>query len=244
MHALSSNDLTSLEKTLGYTFKKKPLLQEAVTHKSYAHEKQNRDVPFNERMEFLGDAVLELIISEHLYSSYLEYTEADLSKIKAYAVQESTLAEIAEKLDIGRHLLLGKGEELTGGRGKPSLLANGFEAVLAAIHLDGGYERSKTFVLDQLKGKMEDITKNNVIFDFKTNLQEVAQAEFGILPTYVTDKEEGPEHRKTFEVKVFINDDFLGAGSGKTKKAAAQKAAEVALKKIKADKDKAELGGA
>lgn len=238
MHALSSNDLTSLEKALGYTFKKKSLLKEAITHKSYAHEKLNRRVLFNERMEFLGDAVLELIISEHLYSSHLEYTEADLSKIKAYAVQESTLAEIAEKLYIGKHLLLGKGEELTGGREKPSLLANGFEAVLAAIYLDGGYERSKTFVLDQLKDKVDDFTKNNQIFDFKTNLQEVVQAEFGILPTYVTEKEEGPDHRKTFEVKVFINDDFLGAGSGKTKKAAAQKAAEEGLKKITANTEK------
>ena len=238
MHALSSKDLTSLEKALGYTFKKKSLLKEAVTHKSYAHENQNRRILFNERMEFLGDAVLELIISEHLYSSHLEYTEADLSKIKAYAVQESTLAEISEKLNIGCHLLLGKGEELTGGREKPSLLANGFEAVLAAIYLDGGYEKSKTFVLDQLKDKMEDLTKNNLIFDFKTNLQEVAQAEFGMLPTYVTHKEEGPEHRKTFEVKVFINDDFLGAGSGKTKKAAEQKAAEEGLKTITKDKEK------
>lgn len=232
MLALSSKDLTSLEKALGHTFKKKALLKEAVTHKSYAHEKQDNRVAFNERMEFLGDAVLELIISEHLYSSYLEYTEADLSKIKAYAVQESTLAEIAEKLDIGRYLLLGKGEELTGGREKPSLLANAFESVLAAIYLDGGYERSKKFVLDQLITKMEDLTKNNLIFDFKTKLQEVAQAEFGILPMYVTHKEEGPEHRKTFEVKVFINEEFLGAGSGRTKKAAAQKAAEAGLKKI------------
>lgn len=237
MHVLSSKDLTSLEKTLGHTFKKKSLLREAVTHKSYAHEKQDNLVLFNERMEFLGDAVLELIISEHLYSSNIEYTEADLSKIKAYAVQESTLAEIAKKLDLGKYLLLGKGEELTGGRGKPSLLANAFEAVLAAIYLDGDYKRSKAFVLDQLNDKMEDMTKNNLIFDFKTNLQEIAQAEFGVLPTYVTHKEEGPQHKKTFGVKVFINDDFLGAGSGNTKKAAAQKAAEEGLKKITANKE-------
>ena len=237
MHALSSKDLTSLEKALGHTFKKKDLIIEAITHKSYAHEKQDKCVLFNERMEFLGDSVLELIISEHLYYSNLEYTEADLSKIKAYAVQESTLAEIAEKLDIGRHLLLGKGEELTGGREKPSLLANGFEAVLAAIYLDGGYERSKKFVLDQLKGKIDDFKINKFVFDFKTKLQEIAQAEFGVLPTYVTHKEEGPEHSKTFEVKVFINDDFLGEGSGKTKKAGAQKAAESALKRIMTNKN-------
>ncbi|GBE41682.1 MAG TPA: ribonuclease III [Nitrospirae bacterium] len=238
MDALSSRDLISLEKALGHTFKKKALLKEAITHKSYAHEKQDSHVLFNERMEFLGDAVLELIISEHLYSANLEYTEADLSKIKAYAVQESTLAEIAEKLDIGKALLLGKGEELTGGREKPSLLSNGFEAILAAIYLDGGYERSRIFVIDQLKGKMDDFTKNKLVFDFKTKLQEIAQAEFGILPTYVTHKEEGPEHSKTFEVNVFINDNFLGEGAGKTKKAAAQKAAEAALKRIEADKEK------
>ena len=237
MHALSSKDLNSLEKALGYTFKNKSLLKEAITHKSYAHEKQNKLVLFNERMEFLGDAVLELIISEHLYSANLEYTEADLSKIKAYAVQESTLAEIAEKLHIGTALLLGKGEELTGGREKPSLLANGFEALLAAIYLDGGYESAKTFVLAQLKSKMDDLTKNNLIFDFKTKLQEVVQAEYGILPTYITHKEEGPDHSKTFEVKVFIKDDFMGEGSGKTKKAAEQKAAEEGLKTITTDKE-------
>lgn len=236
MPALSSKDLTGLEHALGHTFRNRVLLKEAITHKSYSHEKQDNRVPFNERMEFLGDAVLELIISEHLYSSYLEYTEADLSKIKAYAVQESTLAEIAEKLDLGRYLLLGKGEESTGGRAKPSLLANAFESVLAAIYLDGGYEVSKHFVLDQLAAKMEDLTKNNLIFDFKTKLQEVAQAEFGILPSYVTHKEEGPEHKKTFEVKVYINDVFLGAGSGRTKKAAAQKAAEAGLIKLTEDR--------
>jgi ribonuclease-3 len=225
--------LTSLEKALGYTFKKKSFLKEAVTHKSYAHEIQDSRVLFNERMEFLGDSVLELIISEHLYSAYIEFSEADLSKIKAYAVQESTLAEISKKLGIGRYLLLGKGEENTGGRKKPSLLSNAFEAVLAAIYLDGGYKKAKLFVLDHLNTKMEELTQNNVIFDFKTKLQEVAQASFGVLPKYVTHKEEGPEHRKIFEVKVYIKDKFFGRGAGKTKKAAAQKAAEEGLKKIK-----------
>ena len=233
MHAFSSKDLSSLENSVGHKFKKKSLLKEAITHKSFAHEQQNPDHLYNERMEFLGDSVLELIISEYLYYSYTEFTEADLSKIKAYAVQESTLAEVAQSLDLGSFLFLGKGEELTGGREKPSLLANAIEAVIAAIHLDGGFKKSKEFVLTYLVPKIEKLTTDNVVVDFKTEFQEVSQAQFGVLPEYVTHKENGPEHRKTFEVKVFINDDLLGTGQGKTKKAAAQKAAEAGLKNIK-----------
>jgi ribonuclease-3 len=227
-----SKDLSKFEESLGYSFKKISRLKEALTHKSYAHEKQG-NLPFNERMEFLGDAVLELIISEYIYSLYAEYTEADLSKIKAYAVQESTLADNAKSLKIGKHLLLGKGEEITGGRKKPSLLADAFEAILAAIYLDGGYKNAKEFVLRQLAVKIDELAKNNFIFDFKTKLQEVAQAHFGVLPKYTIHSEEGPEHKKTFEVQVFINNELLGSGKGKTKKSAAQKAAETGLNKIK-----------
>ena len=234
MHASSSKNLTDLEKALGYTFRKKSFLKEAVTHKSYAHEKHNKDICFNERLEFLGDAVLELIISEYLYTTYSEYTEADLSRIKAYTVQESTLSATALELDMGAHLLLGKGEEITGGREKPSLLANVFEAVLAAIYLDGGYKKAREFVLRHLTGRIDRIKSDKFIFDSKTRLQEVAQAQFGVLPRYVTHNEEGPEHKKVFEVKVFIKDDLLGSGKGRTKKAASQKAAEAALKTIDA----------
>ncbi|GBD97150.1 MAG TPA: ribonuclease III [Nitrospirae bacterium] len=232
MRVSSSKNLTGLENSIGYTFKKKSLLKEALTHKSYAHEKSRESILFNERLEFLGDAVLELIVSENLFSAHSEYTEADLSKIKAYVVQESTLAQTAKDLDIGAYLCLGKGEEITGGRKKPSLLADAFEALLAAIYLDGGYKKAKKFVLDHLMNKIEEIEANRHIFDFKTKLQEIAQAQFGVLPRYIIHKEEGPEHKKTFEVKVFIKDDFLGSGKGKTKKAAAQKAAGEGLKKI------------
>jgi ribonuclease-3 len=185
-------------------------------------------------MEFLGDAVLELIMSEYLYCMYQDYTEADLSKLKAYAVQESTLANIAQRMKIGAFLKLGKGEELTGGRRKPSLLANAYEALLAAIYLDGGYRKARNFVLSFMTPKIEDLATNNFVFDFKTKFQEVVQARFGILPKYLTHKEEGPEHKKIFEVKVFIDDDYYGSGKGKTKKAAAQKAAEAGLKRIRA----------
>jgi ribonuclease-3 len=231
-----SEDLPGLEASLGYAFKRKSRLKEALTHKSYAHEKSNDRTSCNERMEFLGDAVLELIISEYLFSSYPEYTEAELSKIKAYIVQESTLAQTAKDIDIGRHLRLGKGEEMTRGRKKSSLLSDAFEAVLAAIYMDGGYKHAKEFVLRHLTCKIDELTESNVIFDFKTKIQEVAQAQFGVLPRYVIHKEEGPEHQKTFEVKVFIKDNFLGSGKGKTKKAAAQKAAEEGLNKINREK--------
>ena len=233
MHASSSENLSALESSIGYTFKKKSLLKEALTHKSFAHEQQENPIAFNERMEFLGDSVLELVMSEYLYCMYKEYTEADLSKIKSYAVQESTLANIAQSLDIGVHLKLGKGEELTGGRKKPSLLANAYEALLAAIYLDGGYRNAKSFVLSFLTSKIESLATNKFVFDFKTNFQEVVQAQFSVLPTYVTHREEGPEHKKIFEVKVFIHNNYYGSGKGKTKKAAAQKAAEAGLKKIR-----------
>ncbi|KPK02351.1 MAG: hypothetical protein AMK71_02465 [Nitrospira bacterium SG8_35_4] len=233
MRASSSENLSSLESSIGYTFKKKSLLKEALTHKSFAHEQQKNQIVFNERMEFLGDSVLELVMSEYLYCAYQAYTEADLSKIKAYAVQESTLADIAQSLNIGVYLKLGKGEELTGGRRKPSLLANAYEALLAAIYLDGGYKKAKNFVLSFLGPKIEDLATNNFVFDFKTKFQEEVQAQFGILPKYITHKEEGPEHKKIFEVKVFINDDYYGSGTGKTKKAAAQMAAKAGLKKIR-----------
>ena len=233
MRASSSENLSALESSIGYTFKKKSLLKEAMTHKSFAHEQQKTRIVYNERMEFLGDAVLELIMSEYLYGVYQDYTEAHLSKMKAYAVQESTLADIAQRLNIGAFLKLGKGEELTEGRRKPSLLANAYEALLAAIYLDGGYKKAKHFVLSFLTPKVKHLATNNFVYDFKTKFQEVVQAQFGILPKYITHKEEGPEHKKIFEVKVFINDDFYGSGTGKTKKAAAQMAAEAGLKKLR-----------
>lgn len=233
MHVSSSENLTGLEDSIGYTFKKKSLLKKALTHKSFAHENQKKRILFNERMEFLGDAVLELIISEYIFKTYTEFNESELSKIKAYAVQESTLAETARQLNIGTYLQLGKGEEITGGRNKPSLLADAFEALLAAIYLDGGLKKATMFALENLTDRINDLAEKNFIFDFKTKFQEVAQARFGVLPKYITHKEEGPEHKKTFEVKVFINDSFCGSGKGRTKKAAAQKAAEMGLEKIK-----------
>jgi ribonuclease-3 len=232
MHASSSKDIARFEKEIGYSFKNISLLVDAFTHKSFAHENQTNEVSFNERMEFLGDAVLELVISEYLYREYSAFTEADLSRIKSYAVQESTLADIAKKLHVGKFLRLGKGEEITGGRKKPSLLADAFEALLAAMYLDSGYRKTREFILRHFIEKINKTASDDFIFDFKTRLQEVVQAKFGVLPDYVTHKEEGPEHEKVFEVKVYINDKVYGSGKGKSKKSAAQIAAKAGLKKI------------
>jgi len=232
MHVSSLEDIQILEAKIGYSFKKKALIEEALTHKSFAKEKSGNLEPFNERLEFLGDAVLELIICEFLFKAYPQYTEAELSKIKSYAVQEATLADVSLMLGIGLHLRLGKGEESSGGREKPSLLANAFEAVLAAIYLDGGLKNAKDFVINSLENKIRILVEKNLIFDFKTRFQELVQEKFGILPKYQVHKEGGPEHMKTFEVEVFIKDKFYGRGRGKSKKEAAQKAAEEGLKKL------------
>ncbi|MBI4654369.1 MAG: ribonuclease III [Nitrospirae bacterium] len=232
MHALFSENISTLETSIGYTFKDKSLLCEAITHKSFANENPEISSSFNERLEFLGDAVLGLIISDYLFCSYPEYSEAQLSKIKAYAVQENTLKEIAKELDFGAYLLLGKGEEVTGGREKPSLLANVFEAVIGAVYLDGGLKEAEIFVLNFLKDRIKKLISENLLFDFKTRFQEIVQESYGILPRYVVHKETGPDHMKTFEVKVFIGDELYGAGKGKSKKDAAQRAAEEGLKKL------------
>ncbi len=239
MHVSSSEDIQNLEAHLAYSFKKASFIEEALTHKSFAQEKSEKSYFFNERLEFLGDAVLELVIREYLYKTYPQYTEAGLSKIKAYAVQEATLAEVASKLDIGSYLRLGKGEESSGGRKKSSLLANAFEAIIAAIYLDGGLKNTKRFVLRNLEKKIKNLIEKNLIFDFKTSFQEFVQEKFGVLPKYRIKREEGPEHMKTFEVEVFIKKNLYGTGRGGNKKEAEQKAAKKGLKKLqnqKADK--------
>ncbi len=232
MPASFSKHIAPLEKSIDYTFRKKSLLKEALTHKSFTNEKDNMGQPFNERMEFLGDAVLSLVISKHLYLAYPEFSEADFSRIRAYAVQESSLSEAAERVNIGSYLRLGKGEEMTGGRKKPSLLANAFEAVLGALYIDGGIKNAEEFAIRCLSGKISELVSGSILFDYKTMLQEASQAGFGVLPRYEFDKEEGPEHNKIFRVKVFINNVCYGSGTGRTKKAAAQMAAETGMEKI------------
>jgi|Deesub1362A_J573_1020465.scaffolds.fasta_scaffold00604_4 ribonuclease-3 len=233
MRASSSRGITLLERAIGYSFRKKALIQEAITHKSFTHENPEKSPLFNERLEFLGDAVLSLVISEYLFKKHPSYTESQLSRLRAYTVRESTLVEAAMDLNLGRYLRLGKGEELSGGREKPSILANAFEALIGAIYLDGGIRKARDFILNALKSTIEEIEGKDLVFDYKSRLQEVSQARFGVLPRYVIHKEEGPEHNKTFEVKVYIKDSLYGTGRGKNKKSAQQLAAEAGLRKLK-----------
>lgn len=232
MPASSLKDISSFELSIRHTFKKKSLAREALTHKSYSHENQEKHHPFNERFEFLGDSVLGLVVSEYLFGNFKDYSEAKLSKLRSYLVQEATLAEAAERLGIGSHLLIGKGEEMSGGRNKPSILANAFEAVIAAIYLDSGMKKAREFILASLETKIAELVDSSLVIDFKTSLQELTQARFGVLPEYHLKSEKGPEHEKMFEVSVKINNNLYGTGHGKTKKAAEQMAAKESLRKI------------
>ncbi|MBI4843206.1 MAG: ribonuclease III [Nitrospirae bacterium] len=229
----SSKDIADFELAIGHSFKKRSLATEALTHKSYSHENKESRQIHNERLEFLGDSVLGLVISEYLFENFRKYPESKLSKLKSYLVKEATLAEAAERLDIGSYLFMGKGEEISGGRNKPSLLANAFEAVIAAIYIDSGMKKARDFILRSLSHNLLEITEDDLLVDFKTLLQEITQAKFGCLPEYLINSEKGPEHEKLFEASVKVNNDMLGKGSGKTKKAAEQMAAKEGLKKIK-----------
>lgn len=226
-------NIETLENVIAYQFNDKSLFRQSLTHKSFANENPDYADFFNERLEYLGDAVLELVISDYLFRNYPEYTESELSKIKSYTVKESTIAKAAKALDLGSYLFLGKGEEVTRGREKPSVLADAFEALIAGIYLDGGLEAAQSFILSCLKDKITRLIERNLIFDFKTEVQQIAQSAYGVLPRYQFHKEEGPDHDKTFEVDLYIKDECFGSGRGKNKKEAAQRAAQTAIEKLK-----------
>lgn len=218
-----------LEKSLGYAFKSRAYLKRALTHKSYANEQRLPSTEHNERYEYLGDAVLELAISHLLMERFPHHTEGDLSKLRAAVVNESRLADIARRLELGPYLLLGKGEEMTGGRDKPSLLSDAYEAVLGAVYLDRGFAKAYGTVSRHFSGVLDRADDSGFMSDFKTRLQEVAQGRFHAMPRYRLIRESGPDHQKIFEVHLFINDDLMGIGKGNSKKAAEQAAAREAL---------------
>ncbi|MCA1957514.1 MAG: ribonuclease III [Nitrospira sp.] len=221
--------------SLTYRFHNRALLDEALTHKSYVNENRDKDVRHNERLEFLGDAVLSLIISEYLAARYPELREGALSKLKAGLVSESSLAAAARRLDLGAHLKLGRGEERSMGRKKPSLLADGLEAVIAAVYLDGGIQASRTFVLETLAEelrKVESMQTTPGRGDYKTRLQEWCQKRHQFVPQYRTLRETGPDHQKCFQVEVSVGGEALGIGEGASKKEAEQEAARLALERV------------
>ncbi len=221
------------QQAIGYRFSRPALLDEALTHKSYVNEQKDRNSQDNERLEFLGDAVLSLIISEHVVAALPDASEGELSKLKARLVSEVSLARAARSLGLGPLLRLGRGEELNQGRDKNSLLANAFEAVLAAIYLDGGLAAARAFAVRACAGELEQLgNAEEAQGDYKTQLQEWCQKRYETLPQYVTVRESGPDHQKLFEVQVTIRGDIAGAGAGRTKKEAEQVAAKQAVEQI------------
>ncbi len=224
--------IKELEMKISYQFKNLELLNQALTHKSYINEYSFSPSASNERLEFLGDTVLGLIIANKLFITYPEHSEGELSVLKAAVVNEQQLAQVARELELGCYLLLGKGEERTGGREKDSLLADAYEALLGAIYLDGGMKKAQDSVLLQFSGIFQDLTEKGPTLDFKTRLQEISQEQFKIIPNYSVINEWGPDHEKTFEVQVSIKNKIYSSGLGKSKKEAEQKAAAEAIKII------------
>ena len=218
--------LEELEKKLGYTFQDRKLLEHALCHSSYANERHWDKLMNNERLEFLGDAVLELATSEFLYQNYPTMPEGEATRTRASIVCEQTLALCARDLGLGEWLRLGKGEELTGGRDRDSITSDAMEALLGAIYLDGGFANAKEFVHRFI---LNDIEHKKLFYDSKTILQEQIQSETEEPIHYELVKEEGPDHNKRFTVNVMLKEKVLGSGSGRTKKAAEQEAAYRAL---------------
>lgn len=230
----SAGPADSLQPALGYRFKRPALLDEALTHKSYVNEQRKGSAVHNERLEFLGDAVLSLLVSEQLSHSLPGTSEGALSKLKARLVSEPVLCAVARRLQLGQWLRLGRGEERSKGREKDSLLADTIEAVIAAVYLDGGLEAGRAVVAKLFEQEFTDVLTRQHIpggDDYKTQLQEWCQKWYDVLPEYVVVKESGPDHDKQFEVEVTMNRTLAGRGAGKTKKEAEQAAAKEALKR-------------
>ena len=221
--------LNELEGRIGYRFSDRQLLTRAMTHSSYANEHRLNKLECNERLEFLGDSVLEVVSSDFLYHKYPDKPEGDLTKIRASIVCEPTLAYCAEDIELGNYLLLGKGEEATGGRGRASVVSDAMEALIGAIYLDGGFANAKEFILRFI---MNDIEHKQLFFDSKTILQEVIQG-LGQEVDYEFIGEEGPEHNKQFVVAAVVDGLFNIKGTGHTKKSASQNAAYAALIELK-----------
>jgi ribonuclease III len=231
--------LDELQQVLRYHFEDPHVLYQALVHRSFAHENPQFQQADNETLEFLGDAVLGLAVSHLLLERFPHLNEGDLSRLRSSIVNERELAKLALSLDLGDYLLLGKGEDLTGGRQKPSLLADTVEAVLAAIYLDGGLERAISVVERLFQAYLNMETDGGPLKtwdkDYKTQLQELTQARLKQTPEYVLETEEGPDHDKTFIVSVALDGRVLARGSGKSKKEAQQEAARQALEELSAE---------
>lgn len=215
------------EDIIHYNFKNPELLHEALSHSSYANEnKKNRKN--NERLEFLGDSVLSVVVAQYLFENYRDLPEGELTKLRSVLVCEKTLFGFAQQIDLGEFILLGKGEENSGGRERPSILADAFEAIIAAIYLDGGFEAARRHILSFIPRDL-DVKKKLTFNDYKTMLQEIVQQNPDEKVIYVLTEESGPDHDKAFVVDVMLNSNVIGKGKGRSKKQAEQMAAKEAL---------------
>ena len=227
------DEFDSLQHVIDYRFRDRGLLEHAMTHTSRANEDVSGGVTDNESLEFLGDAVLGFLIADVLYREFPEFNEGQKSKIKAALVSTTTLARQAERLMLGEHLLLGRGEEKTGGRRKQALLADGYEALLAAIYLDGGVEQARAFIVREFTPLVDEVREHGLVgYDHKSALQEYLQSRDQSLPEYRIAGTVGPDHRKLFQVEVVVRGEALASATGASKKEAEQEAARLALERL------------
>lgn len=231
--------LSLIQSLIHVKFKDKNLLNRALIHRSYVNESSTGKIKDNERLEYLGDSVLGLIVNEYLFKRFEDYPEGDLAKIKSAVVSEPTLAKVARDIKLGNYLLMGKGEELSGGRDRSSILANSFEALIGAVYLDQGLKECRNFILSLLKKDIERIDRMTYLRDPKTTLQEYVQKKYKDRPVYEVMEENGPDHKKEFIVRLIINGTEVSRGTGTSKRKAEMTAAEHILKKI--DKGMAEF---
>ncbi len=227
-----TSNISTLEERINYVFKDKNTVLTAITHSSYANEKKARKLKYNERIEFLGDSVLGLTISEHLFKMYPELPEGELTVTRSKIVCESSLSRCASDIGLGELLLLGRGEELSGGRTKSSILSDAYEALIGAIYIDGGLEVAKEFILKHMDDIIKSSMQGKLFYDYKTQLQEKIQQKGEQQITYTVVDEKGPDHNKIFMTQIKINGLICGQGSGRSKKESEQSAAKDALDKL------------
>jgi ribonuclease-3 len=229
---MNGDDLAELENIIGYKFKNRDTFVLALTHSSYANEHKLGKFEYNERLEFLGDAVLEFFVSRYIFDKFPQMPEGELTKLRAGAVCEGTLAKKAYQIRLGGFLRLGKGEEMTGGRNRESVLADAFEAVIGAVLVDGGIAAAEKYVLGLMTDEIDALRDSFMFMDYKTRLQEIVQKSSKLPLKYTIVGESGPDHGKVFEAEVLHNGLVLGCGAGHSKKEAEQEAAKTAISKI------------
>ena len=226
-------EMLNLTKSLNIEMNDYKLLDVALTHTSYAHESKSHPKPIhNERLEFLGDSVLSLIVTTYMYKNYPKMNEGSLTKLRAYLVCEDSLATYSKKIGIGKYLKLGKGEVISGGRERESILADAFEAVLGAYYIDQGLDKATEYLLNMMIDELKQVAEVGVWKDYKTRLQEIVQKEGSVEIVYELQSEHGPDHEKLFDTAVLVNGELLGTGTGKSKKEAEQNAAQLAIDSI------------